>query len=91
MVLCARQSASGCLQQLSHITYSPLFVTPLQRLYDYLTLVFHEAPDSEKKIVNFSVSTQFPKLELTDMSLTIEAVVSALVVFILLDPFFWRD
>ena len=41
--------------------------------------MFHEAPEGEKKIENFSVSTQFPKLELTDMSLTIEAVVSALV------------
>lgn len=48
----------------------------MQRLYDYLTLVFHETPEGEKKIEHFSVSTQFPKLELTDMSLTIEAVVS---------------
>lgn len=38
--------------------------------------MFHEAPEGERKIVNFSVSTQFPKLELTDMSLTVEAVVS---------------
>uniref|UniRef100_A0A7S3MDT0 UBX domain-containing protein n=1 Tax=Spumella elongata TaxID=89044 RepID=A0A7S3MDT0_9STRA len=46
----------------------------VQRLYDYLTLVFHETPEDEKKIVHFSVSTQFPKLELTDMTQTIEAV-----------------
>lgn len=46
----------------------------VQRLFDYLTLTFSEVPEEEHKIVHFSVCTQFPKLELSDMSQTIEAV-----------------
>jgi hypothetical protein len=50
----------------------------VQRLFDFLSLTFAEMPEGPDRLRSFSVSTQFPKVELTDMAQTIEAAVSLL-------------
>ena len=45
-------------------------------MFDFLSLHFAEQPVAEDQVRRFSVCTHFPKVELTNMTLSVEAVVS---------------
>ena len=52
---------------------------PPQRIFEFLSVHFFESGD---EIRNFAVSTHFPKMDVTDLSQTIESLVRKLTILL---------